>query len=94
MTKVGPCVLKGAGRNLERRIVVGQELDGIVRGSRVRDTDGIGNFQSSLNGSSDDSGFILNHQEDNDFPRVFYCCWCSFIVMDNCHDSICHLPYS
>jgi len=54
-TEVGPRVIIGLGGNREGRIEILKNLDGVVRGTRVRYTDCIGNFEGRGDRSTDDS---------------------------------------
>jgi len=75
VTEVGPLVLIRFCGNGERRIVVGQELDGVIGGARVGDTDGVGDLEGGLDGSANNSGFILDHEEHDDFVGVLCFFW-------------------
>ena len=92
LTKVGPGVLIGLGRNGERRIVCFKELDGVVGGSRVGDTDRVRYLQGGLNGPADNPGLVLDHEEDDDLPWFwFWLYWLyNLICMDNRNNSVCH----
>jgi hypothetical protein len=77
-SEVCPGMLIGFRRNTKGGIELFQNLDGVVRGARIADTDGIGNLESRLNGPCNNTGFILNHVEHNHFNGVghlFIDCW-------------------
>jgi hypothetical protein len=60
-SKVRPGVLIGLAGNRKGRIEVSENLDCVIGGTGVRHADGIGDFKGSLNGSANDSRFVLNH---------------------------------
>ena len=69
-SEVCPGMVIGLGGNRKRRIEILQNLNRVVRGPCIANTDGIGDLERRLNGPRNNTGFILDHIEDDDFNGI------------------------